>query len=203
MVAPALAVREPLFLGNTRLMRIGISVITHEGQNIWENGMGQNVVFLARLFRRLPFVRSVVLLDMGNQHAMPQQVDMAAMGVQLMPARQATDAVDVIFEMAGVLDPQWLALMRARGKKVVNYCCGQPYVGLIEGALFDRPGGYFPPVGRWDAVWLLSKDAPSIPMMRTLCRCPVLEVPFIWHPEFLQSRIEEVAKLIALCLGEV
>ena len=27
--------------------------------------------------------------------------------------------VDVIFEMGGALDPQWLDLMRARGKKVV------------------------------------------------------------------------------------
>ncbi|RYF34327.1 MAG: DUF2827 domain-containing protein [Comamonadaceae bacterium] len=175
-------------------MRIGISVITHEGQNIWENGMGQNVVFLAQLFRRLPFVTSVVLLDVGDQKVMPPQVDVAALGIQLMSVHQATDAVDVIFEMAGVLDSQWLALMRARGKKVVYYCCGQPYVGLIESAVFDRPGGYFPPLGRWDEIWMLSKDLPLVPMMRTIYRRPVFEVPFVWHPEFLQARIDEVAK---------
>ena len=44
-------------------MRIGISVLTHAGQNIWENGMGQNVLFLARLLQRIGFVESVTLID--------------------------------------------------------------------------------------------------------------------------------------------
>ena len=65
-------------------MRIGISVITRAGQNIWENGIGQNVIFLALLLQRLPFVSNVVLLDVGDQHAMPQQVDNEAMGIRLM-----------------------------------------------------------------------------------------------------------------------
>ncbi|WP_322084017.1 DUF2827 family protein [Burkholderia sp. BCC1972] len=37
-------------------MRIGISVFTHAGLNVWENGLGQNVFYLARLLRTLPFV---------------------------------------------------------------------------------------------------------------------------------------------------
>ena len=138
-------------------MRIGISVITRAGQNIWENGIGQNVIFLALLLQRLPFVSNVVLLDVGDQHAMPQQVDNEAMGIRLVPARLAGDEVDIIVEMAGALDTQWLGLMRGRGKKIVYCCCGQPYVGLIENAVFDRPG-LFSPVDRWDEIWLLPKD---------------------------------------------
>ncbi|MCZ8254234.1 MAG: DUF2827 family protein, partial [Polaromonas sp.] len=57
-------------------MRIGISVLTHAGQNIWENGLGQNVIFLAQAFQRLPFVESVVLLNGGDQQTMPPQVNM-------------------------------------------------------------------------------------------------------------------------------
>ena len=65
-------------------MRIGISVITHAGQNIWENGMGQNVLFLARLLQRIEFVESVTLVDVGDQQTMPPQVDLAAMGLSLV-----------------------------------------------------------------------------------------------------------------------
>ena len=175
-------------------MRIGISVITRAGQNIWENGIGQNVIFLALLLQRLPFVSDVVLLDVGDQHAMPQQVDNKAMGIRLMPANLAGDEVDIIVEMAGALDTQWLGLMRGRGKKIVYCCCGQPYVALIESAVFDRPG-LFSPVGRWDEIWLLPKDRTFTPMLRTIYRCPIKEAPFIWSPQFLQARIDEVAKL--------
>ncbi|KWA08215.1 DUF2827 domain-containing protein [Burkholderia territorii] len=173
-------------------MRIGISVISHEGQNIWENGLGQNVMFLASLFQRLPFVQSVLLIDVGDQGAMPPQVDLAAYNLRIVHTSEATDLVDVIVEMAGALDVQWLDLMRARGKKVVSYCCGQPYVGLIESVLFGKPG-HAPRPDRCDEVWILPKDADHAAMLRTLQRCDVHTVPYIWHPMFLEQRIEEVA----------
>ena len=173
-------------------MRIGISVITRAGQNIWENGLGQNVVFLAQLFRQLPFVRSVVLIDVGDQGRMPGQVDMQALGLQLMRQAEAADAVDVIVEMAGALDRRWLELQRARGKKVVYCCAGQPYVALIENSVFDRPG--LPQPGPCDQVWLLPKDAAHVSMMRTYARCEVQVAPYLWSPAFLQARIDDIGR---------
>ncbi|MCR6474522.1 DUF2827 domain-containing protein [Variovorax sp. ZS18.2.2] len=175
-------------------MRIGISVITRAGQNIWENGLGQNVVFLARLFQKLPFVSSVVLIDVGDQQAMPAQVDLNVLGLALMRAHEATDEVDVIIEMAGALDPQWLALQRARGKKVVYYCAGQPYTALIEPAVFDKPGHFSRP-DRCDEIWLLPEYETFASMQRVLHRCPVRIVPYLWHPQFLEQRIAEVAQM--------
>ncbi|CAB3798178.1 hypothetical protein LMG28614_04704 [Paraburkholderia ultramafica] len=172
-------------------MRIGISVLSHEGQNIWQNGLGQNVVFLAQLFQRLPFVRSVLLIDVGSENALPREVDFISGGLRIVTQQQAGDEVDVIFEMSGALDNKWLDLMRARGRKVVYYCCGQPYVGLVEPSVFDKPVHSSRP-DRCDEIWLFSKDRLSIPMMRTLHRCAVHEVPFIWHPGFIEARIADV-----------
>jgi hypothetical protein len=172
-------------------IRIGISVVTHQGQNIWQNGLGQNVIFLSEALQKLPFVESVSLIDVGDQNVMPPQVDTSSKGLRIMRLADATDAVDVVFEMGGVLDTQWVDLMRARGKKVVFYCCGQPYVGLVESPVFDKPTHFMRP-DRHDEIWLMSKDRLSIPMMRTLHRCEVYEVPFIWHPQFLERRIAEV-----------
>jgi hypothetical protein len=53
----------------------------------------------------------------GDQNALPPQVDAASKGLRIMRTPDATDAVDVIFEMGRALDTQWLDLMRARGKK--------------------------------------------------------------------------------------
>lgn len=175
-------------------MRIGISVATHDGQNIWENGLGQNVIFLAQLFQRLTFVRSVVLIDVGNQNAMPEQVDSTRLGLRLIKMQEATDQTDVIVEMAGALDPRWLALQRARGKKVVYYCAGQPYAGAIEAAVFDKPA-FFLQAERCDEIWLLPEYEPFASFQRVLHRCPIRIVPYLWSPMFLDQRIAEVRKL--------
>jgi len=174
-------------------MRIGISVITHAGQNIWENGLGQNVVFLAQLFQRLPFVRSVVLIDVGDQGRLPEQVDAPALGLPLMTQAEATDAVDVIVEMAGALDPRWLDLQRARGRKVVYYCAGQPFAGVVESPVFDR-AGHFPRPDRCDEVWVIPEYAMFVPFQRTLHRCPVHVVPYLWDPQFLAQRVREIGR---------
>jgi len=174
-------------------MRIGISMASYEGHSIWSNGMGQNIVFLAELFQRLPFVSSVVLIDVGALAAMPQDVDVAGKNLRVISMREATDAVDVVIELGGALDVGWLDLMRARGRKVVFYVVGQPYLGLVEAAVFEKLGHMSRP-DRCDEVWLLSKDAPSAPIMRTLHRCDVFEVPYIWHPQFLWTRIAHVAQ---------
>lgn len=174
-------------------MRIGISVLTHASQNIWSNGLGQNVIFLAQLLRQVPFVRDVLLIDCGDQGAMPPQVDLGELGLRILAPREATDEVDVIVEMSGALDPQWLDLMRARGRKVVFMCCGQPFVALAEGIVFGRSTTALRP-DRCDEVWYLPKDATLAPMLRAIHRCEAHEVPFIWHPRFLEARSREVAE---------
>jgi hypothetical protein len=172
-------------------MRIGISVLTHAGQNIWENGMGQNVLFLARLLQRIGFVESVTLVDAGDQPHMPPQVDIAAVGLGFGRARDLSDALDVVIEMAGALDVQWLSYFRACGGRVAFHCVGQPFVALAEPIVFTDKGHFGKP-GRCDEVWLLPKDEAFMPMMRTLHRCPVFEVPYLWSPQFLAQRIAEV-----------
>lgn len=172
-------------------MRIGISVISHAGQNIWENGLGQNVVFLAQLFQQLPFVKAVVLIDVGDQGQMPAQVDVQKQGLQLLNQAAATDAVDVIVEMAGALDPRWLDLQRARGKKVVYYCAGQPFAGVVESSVFDQPS-HFPHAERCDEVWVIPEYAMFGAFQRTLHRCPVHVVPYLWQAQFLVQRQQEI-----------
>ncbi len=174
-------------------MRIGISTLSTADQNIWSAGITQNALFLAKLLRGIPFVRDVVLLDVGSEESLGPQVDLAWFGTRMLKLPDAIDQLDVIIEMAGAIDTPWLDLQRARGKKVVWHCVGQPYAGLVEGTLF-RETGFFLRTERHDAIWLLPKDEVFIPMLRTLHRCQVEIAPYIWDPVFLQQRIGEVEK---------
>jgi hypothetical protein len=141
-------------------MRVGVSVFTHTGQSIWENGLGQNVFFLVQLLRTLPLVTDVVLLNCGNQER---------------------------------LDTEWLDHLRSLGKKVVFFCRGQPYAGLAEPGIFQRQG-YFSRAQRCDEIWIFPKDRLFKPLLETLHRCPVREVPFLWHPLFVKQRADVLAK---------
>lgn len=173
-------------------VRVGISVLSHANQNIWENGIGQNVVFLAECLRGSEWVSSVILIDVGDQGKMAPQVDLASIQLRMVSQHEASDEVDLIIEMSGALNSEWLSLMRARGKKVVFHCCGQPYVALAEPTVFRKQAVALP-AQRCDEVWLLHKDAELAPMMRTLHRCPVVEVPYLWSDQFIRQRVKDVA----------
>jgi len=175
-------------------MRIGISTLSTAEQNIWSAGITQNALFLAKLLRSIPFVRDVVLLDVGSEDSLGPQADLDWFGTRMLKLPYAADQMDVIIEMAGAIDTPWLDLQRARGKKVVWHCVGQPYAGLVEGTLF-RETGFFLRTERHDAIWLLPKDAAFIPMLRTLHRCQVEVAPYIWDSVFLSQRIDEISKL--------
>lgn len=172
-------------------MKIGISVLTHAGQSIWENGLGQNIFYFVQLLRELPFVADIVLLNCGDQPSLPPEAIALAGDIPLVAPRDLPEPPDVIFEMGGGLDVEWLDYARAQGKKVVFFCCGQPYVGLVEPSVFQR-SGYFSRANRCDEIWILGKDRTLMPMLRTLHRCPVYEVPFLWDSTFIEQRIQAI-----------
>jgi hypothetical protein len=174
-------------------MRIGISYLSHENQSIWLGGMLQNVVFLAQALARLPFVSGVVLIDTGTERALPREATAIAPELRVMTQHEAGDMVDVIIEIGSMVDVQWLDLMRARGRKVISFCRSQPLAALAEPMLFERPVPNLRP-DRYDEIWLLHKDRMFAPMLRSLHRCPVHQVPFIWAPSFVAGRCAELAE---------
>jgi hypothetical protein len=173
-------------------MRIGVSILTHHGHNLWNNGIGQNVYHLARLFDGIPFVEKVFLLDCGDQAAPPGASGEAGARFPLIPLHDAGDAIDVAIEMSGAFDIEWCDRFRARGGRIAFHNCGQPYSALVEPTLFGKPG-CFSGAERCDEVWLLPKDRQFTAMMRGIHRCPVYEVPYLWASDFLLATTRDNA----------
>lgn len=167
-------------------MRVGISILTREGQNIWNNGIDQNVYHIASLMEGIPFVERVILLDCGDQKQHPANSNALADRFPLVSLAEASDAVDVAIEVSGAIDTEWASRFRARGGHVVSYICGQPYSAIVEPTIFDRHG-FFGDAQRSDEIWILAKDAPFTAYLRQLHRCPVHEVPYLWSPVFLED----------------
>jgi hypothetical protein len=181
-------------------MRIGLSILTHEGHNIWNNGIGQNVYHVACLLEAIPFVEKVILINTGDQNQPAGDVGDIGQRFPLVSLHEAVDLIDIVIEMSGGMDVEWLNRFRARGGKVVFHNCGQPYSGMIEPTIFNKPS-FFSDPERCDEVWLLPKDAIFTPMMHALHRCPIHTVPYLWAPLFLEKTIADLDGLYKLPFG--
>lgn len=175
-------------------MRIGISFAPRVHDSLWNDSIAQQALFLALALRALPMVEDVILLSAGAHLTLPSQALTAGLSFRLVPAREATDLIDVAIEMETPLDLEWLDRIRAMGKKVVHFCCRQPYTDLIEPTIFHRPKAFARPE-RCDEVWVFSKDRVFAPMLRSLHRCAVFEMPYLWDAVLMTARAKELSKL--------
>jgi len=173
-------------------MRIGISIHSHQGQSAWENGLIQNVIFLTQCLREVPFVREVILLDAGDGAELPAEFLQLVPGSRVARPEQV-EQLDLIIEMAD-LDAAWLAHMRERGAKVVCFVAGQPYAGMTESQIFNKPGRVSK-FDRCDEIWLLPEYREFAAMLRSLHRCPVKLSLYLWAPDFIELRKAALGEL--------
>lgn len=170
-------------------MNVGISVLTGPDANVWSSGLNQNLAFLVMLLRKSALVDDIYLLNGGTSDELPGGMDIAVQGVPLVRPQDVTRKVDVVIEMGAQMPSAWLRHVRALGARVVLFLVGQSHAGLIEYPIVGRPGGSMFNGSTWDEVWLLPQHVHTgMPMMRTLTRLPVYEVPHIWSPVYLEEQ---------------
>ncbi len=175
-----------------RGLRVGITVGLHgENESLWINGIKQNALALAALFKNSPRGHDVCLLnttpvslesglawDRGEfpTHALEKEID----------------HVDVLIVLGGAVTQEAVQRVQRRGGKVVAYKCGVEYIMSMQAMLFARPIAGRPsyPEG-FDAIWAIPQVvASSGPFWTVLHRCPVRPVPFIWDPRWLDARAQ-------------
>jgi hypothetical protein len=171
-------------------MKIGVTVLSQEGVGYWNNGIRQNALFLAMLLKHIPGVTDVYMLETGVALGDGGREYLHALDLRYVQPADVMDEVDLIIEMVGVLDHRLKRLMRARGKKTVYYCCGNP-IGQIERTLFDVQGSE-PELGPLDEIWMLPEHAFALPMLQVMHRVPIRIVPYLWSPFVLEQRIQQI-----------
>lgn len=172
-----------------RPLRIGVTIgLRAPDESLWSNGIKQNALFLAKLFRTSPLGHDVVLLnttDVAITPALPW--DLKAFPTASFD--EACDGLDVVIELGGQISPEQTARIKGQGTRLVSYCCGPEYVQNIEAMIFGRP--------LWDSIfinqhydelWAIPQiSGTTLPLLQTLRRCPAREVPFVWDPMAIES----------------
>lgn len=174
---------------------VGISLFARDGQAIWENGIHQNIAFLAMMLKRSDHIGPVWFLNGGDAQALPPGLDLDGLDVPLVQPNDVTHEIDVVIEMGAQLPLEWLRHVKALGAKLVACFVGHIYSSLAETPIFDKPSGHIFNGAPFDEVWVLPKAAKTdVPLLRTLMRAPVHTIPHIWSPYFLERRIAALAR---------
>ncbi|MBI0330356.1 DUF2827 domain-containing protein [Burkholderia plantarii] len=180
--------------GNDRRLTVGISLFARDGQAIWENGIHQNIAFLAMMLKRSGRIARIFFLNGGDAQQIPAGLDFADLDIALVNPRDVSHELDVAIEMGAQLPVDWLRHMKALGKKLIMCFVGNVYAGLCETPIFNQPSGHIFNGGPYDEVWMLPKDDKTAkPLLRTLMRVPVHSMPHIWSPRFIDRRIAALA----------
>ncbi|WP_017923517.1 DUF2827 domain-containing protein [Burkholderia glumae] len=180
--------------GADRRLTVGISLFARDGQAIWENGIHQNIAFLAMMLRRSERIARIVFLNGGDARQIPAGLDFADLDIALVNPRDVSHELDVVIEMGAQLPVDWLRYMKTLGKKLIMCFVGNVYAGLCETPIFNQPSGHIFNGGPYDEVWMLPKDDKTAkPLLRTLMRVPVHSMPHIWSPHFIDRRIAALA----------
>lgn len=168
---------------------IGITIgLTSPDESLWTNGIKQNALYLAKLFQNSPAQHDVRLLNTTHvpiSDALPWDLS----DYHTVPFDEGCDGLDVIIELGGQISAEQTARIKARGTKLVSYCCGPEYVQNIEAMIFNRP--LFDQVfinTEYDEMWVIPQIVEtSLQYLKTFRKCPARPVPFVWDPMAVEA----------------
>ncbi|MGF6573414.1 hypothetical protein ABH945_005535 [Paraburkholderia sp. GAS333] len=176
-------------------LRIGITIGLHqEAETLWNNGIKQNAAFLAEALRHCPQVAGVVLVN-TTQVPITAALPWDQARFPTLSFDAAKDAIDVLIELGGQIDPMQTAYLKLRGVRLVSYCCGVEYVNAMESVLFRKPmwGEHLFVNQRYDDIWIIPQVANiSRSYFEVLRRITGRVVPFVWSPMFLDERVKDM-----------
>ena len=172
--------------------RVGISIAIDANMSIWSSGLTQNLLLLAQLLRASPAVGRVVLLNVGTADKLPAGALPPGFDVEVAKPHELTHDIDLAIEFGASFPQEWVRQVRALGARVVGMLVGNSYANQAEMPLFGRSGGLvFVGTDPWDEIWTLPHHMnTSASLLRTVSRVPVIAMPHIWSPVFLQPQID-------------
>lgn len=172
-------------------LKIGLTVtIGDQYQAIWSSGIIQNVYFLYRLFEQVESVSEVFFVDLSMSDTYEKTIEVAEHTCKVINGAAAVDKVDVLIEIGLQVWRDIALAIQSKGGKVVSQRCGNAYIDEVMGMFSPNPPMLPNNEVRYDEIWVIPHYAKnSAPMLRTMYRCPVHSVPYIWSPLFIDRII--------------
>ena len=169
-------------------LRIGISLFAKDDSNIWQNGINQNIALLALLLQRIDFVESVDFINGGPAQNMPAALCFEELGARLVRPEEVVFDLDLLIEMGAASPVEFRRRLVALGGKSVLFVAGHNYSGLVESMVHGAPNFLLDEPELLTEIWGLPQHRASCyPLLATMSGKPVIEMPHLWSPYFLNA----------------
>ncbi len=177
-------------------LKVGISLFARKDTNVWNNGINQNIGLLAHLLKRSEAVEKVYFLNGGDADKLPAGLGFDDLEVPLVWPKEVTHDLDVVIEMGAILPAEWMRHAHACGVRFCCYGVGHNYNAVAEALCFGKETGIHlsDPALRVETWGLPQHARTASAMMETLTRKPVIDMPHLWSPFFLDRTAAEQRK---------
>jgi len=175
-------------------LKIGITVkLESVGDSIWTNGMKLNILMLINLLNNSENNYEVHLLNVKDisLEGIPKHLTDVNFGL----LSEKYKDMDLLISMGAQVSQEVIDHYRYNpNKKIIVYKCGNNYVLTMENILFkDSPNNYPIYDEGIDEIWYVPQQhETNRGFYRTLYRCNVLPVPFIWDNKYIDSALSSV-----------
>jgi hypothetical protein len=178
-------------------LNVGITLFASESANIWNNGINQNIALLGILLKKSPAVHQVWFVNGGTSDRPNPSLGFDGLGIPIVKPHEVTHEIDVLIEMGAILPEEWMRRIHARGAKIVCFGVGHNFNAVAETAVFPskHAGIHLTDPTLRTETWGLPHHAKTgSAMMQTLTRKPMVTMPHIWSPLFLDKTIQAVER---------
>jgi Protein of unknown function (DUF2827) len=174
---------------------VGVTIDAKDHIKIWHNGINQNIAFLIQLLQISPAVKKVFLLNGGDADFDALNMHFEGIDVQIVRPKDVLNELDLIIEMGTLLRYHILRRAHDLGIKIVHFTVGQLFILDSESIMFNRRIGliYDEPSFRSE-IWTLPEYMKTCaPLLKVQTGRPVVEMPHLWSPYFLNRLIHAEA----------
>jgi hypothetical protein len=166
---------------------IGITISIKEDENIWNNGIRQNVVYFAMLLNNSQNNYNVLILNTSKNNDLRYKLD----NINIYPINEKISEIDVLFILGSEIFNENYDYLKKKGCKIVFYSCGSNYILDTEEILFKDNSEKKLYKHRPDEIWTIPQNMNTNKYYQEiLYRTKVKEMPFIWSPLFLDYTIK-------------
>jgi hypothetical protein len=173
---------------------IGITIFVNANGDLglYENGLRQNAFFLFNLFRASPNCRRAYLLNHGDGEPGEIPPGLGLSRGDIVRTHEVKDKLDFVIVLGAAMDLETAYALKSRGCRIIGYKGGNGIVISMEAIIAKPPRGdaerYFDRE-IYDVLWMTPQHIHTYrSYCETLYRCPVVEVPQVWQPIFLEHR---------------
>jgi len=163
-------------------INIGITIFIKESENIWTNGIIQNVINFALILKNSSQNYNVFVVNTSENNSLGYNIE----GIDIYPMKDKVKDLDILFILGSQITDNDYNYLKNNNRKIVYYSCGANYILEMQTVLFgkDKERGFYK--HRPDEIWIIPQNYKTNKYyFETIHKVEAKEIPFVWSSTFI------------------